>query len=243
MKNKVAFVTGGSRGIGKNLCLRLLKEGWNVIFTYLSNETAAEQALSEFQRIEGRWALPLKVDISREDSPEIIASFIETNKIHLDVLVFNAGVTDRTEFGSIQTEAWTRIFYANVHFPVFLLQKLAMHLNVGCSILFTGSLMAIHPHSVSLSYGVTKSTVHALIKNLVKFYADKNIRVNGVAPGFIETDWHVGKSKEIRNNIESKIALKRFGEPDEVTDVFMMLIQNTYINGEIVVCDGGYSYK
>jgi 3-oxoacyl-[acyl-carrier protein] reductase len=118
-----------------------------------------------------------------------------------------------------------------------------MRLNVGCSILFTGSLMAIHPHSVSLSYGVTKSTVHALIKNLVKFYADKNIRVNGVAPGFIETDWHVGKTKEIRNNIESKIALKRFGEPDEVTDVFMMLIQNTYINGEIVVCDGGYSYK
>ena len=96
---------------------------------------------------------------------------------------------------------------------------------------------------MGLVYGVTKSAVHALVKNLVKFLAPYSIRVNGVAPGFVDTDWQKNKPAAIRKNIENKISLERFCEPREVAEVYKMLIDNSYFNGEIIVVDGGYSYK
>jgi len=96
---------------------------------------------------------------------------------------------------------------------------------------------------MSLAYGVTKAAVHALTQNLVKFLAPYNIRVNAVAPGFVDTEWQKNKPLEIRQSIESKIAMGRFCTPEEVAGIYKMLIENTYINGSIIVADGGYSYK
>jgi 3-oxoacyl-[acyl-carrier protein] reductase len=103
--------------------------------------------------------------------------------------------------------------------------------------------MGIYPHSVSLAYGVTKSAVHALVKNLVKFLAPYGIRVNGVAPGFVDTEWQKEKPLEIRRSIEGKVSLGRFCEPEEIAEVYKMVIGNSYLTGEIIVVDGGYSYK
>lgn len=241
--NKSALVTGGTKGIGKAVSSRLLKEGWDVIVNYTHDDAAAEKTLGEFNILyPGRVSL-LKADISDLKSILVIHDFIQEREIFLDAVVLNAGLTDRSDFTNINIEDWNKVFNANVHFPVFLLQKLYSRINPGSSITFTGSLMAIQPHSVSLSYGVTKASVHALVKNLVKFFAEKDIRVNGVAPGFVESEWHKNKPQEIRNKITSKIALKRFSETEEIADVFYMLIENKYINGEIIVCDGGYCYK
>lgn len=85
--------------------------------------------------------------------------------------------------------------------------------------------------------------MHALVKNLVKFLVPYEIRVNGVAPGFVDTEWQKAKPAEIRQNIERKISLGRFCTPEELADVYLMLIENTYFNGEVIVVDGGYSYK
>ncbi len=241
--NKSALVTGGTKGIGKAVSFRLLKEGWDVIVNYSHDDIAAEKALEEYNSLyPGRVSL-LKADISDLNSIQVINDFMQEREILLDAVVLNAGLTDRSDFGNINIDAWNKVFNANVHFPVFLLQKLYSRINPGSSISFTGSLMAIQPHSVSLSYGVTKASVHALVKNLVKFFEEKGIRVNGVAPGFVESEWHKNKPQEIRNNITSKIALKRFSGTEEIADVFYMLIENNYINGEIIVCDGGYCYK
>ncbi len=142
-------------------------------------------------------------------------------------------------------EDWERVFFGNIHFPVFLLQRVvaAGLIEKGGSVVFTGSLMGIEPHSVSLAYGVTKSAVHALVKNLVKFLSPYEIRVNGVAPGFVDTEWQKTKPVEIRQNMERKVSLGRFCTPEEVADVYQMLIENNYFNGEVIVVDGGYSYK
>ncbi|MDR1937015.1 MAG: SDR family oxidoreductase, partial [Tannerellaceae bacterium] len=140
-------------------------------------------------------------------------------------------------------EDWEKVFFGNVHFPVFLLQRIVGLINRGGSVVFTGSLMGIQPHSVSLAYGVTKSAVHAIVKNMVKFLSPYGIRVNGVAPGFVDTEWQKNKPAEIRRNIEDKIALKRFCDPAELAEVYRMLIENSYFNGEVIVADGGYSYK
>ena len=109
--------------------------------------------------------------------------------------------------------------------------------------MFTGSLMGIQPHSVSLAYGVTKSAVHALVKNMVKFLVPYELRVNAVAPGFVDTEWQKTKPAEIRRNIENKVSLGRFCDPDELAEVYKMLIENSYFKGEVDIVDGGYSYK
>ena len=241
--NKKAIVTGATKGIGKAVATRLLEEGWEVIVTYANDTKTANESYAEFYSMAPGRVHLLQSDISDLNSIDRIDHFLTEHDMTLDAIVFNAGLTDRSDFRTIQPENWEKVFTANVHFPVFLLQKLYPRMNPEGSVIFTGSLMAIQPHSVSLAYGVTKASVHALVKNLVKFFVEKRIRVNAVAPGFIDSDWQKNKPVEIRNNITGKLALGRFGSPREISDVYLMLIKNSYINGEIIVCDGGYSYK
>jgi 3-oxoacyl-[acyl-carrier protein] reductase len=241
--NRTAIVTGATKGIGKAVCIRLLKEGWTVLVTYANDTETATTVFAEFLDMAPGRVYLLQADNSDLSSINRIADFLNEHDMTVDAVIFNAGITDRSDFHSIKLENWEKVFTANVHFPVFLLQKIYSRLNEKGCITFTGSLMGIQPHSVSLAYGVAKAAVHALVKNLVKFFTDKQIRVNAVAPGFVDTEWQKTKPAEIRNNITNKLASGRFCTPEELTDVYMMLINNQYMNGEIVVCDGGYSYK
>jgi len=185
----------------------------------------------------------LQADITDPASIARVASHFEASDATLDAVVLNAGTTYRASFEELELAEWERQFFANVHFPVFLLQRLVKRIRRGAGVVFTGSLMAVEPHGMSLSYGVTKSAVHALAKNLVKFLAPYGVRVNAVAPGFVDTDWHRTKPAEVRRNIEGKIALGRFCSPEEVAEVYRMLVENSYMNGAVVVADGGYCYR
>ncbi|MDR2684702.1 MAG: SDR family oxidoreductase [Prevotellaceae bacterium] len=238
-----SLITGGTKGIGKAIADCLAQSGYDLILTYSVDEIAAKAVTMEISQKYGVKVDTLKADISDENSIEIIYKYIIDNNLKLDALVFNAGLTLRSSFEDTKMNDWQKMFFANVHFPVFLLQKIVNNFNTGGSVVFTGSLMGIEPHAMSLSYSVTKSAVHALVKNLVKFLAPYKIRVNGVAPGFVDTEWQKNKPAEIRKNIENKISLQRFCTPGEIAQVYKMLIENGYFNGEIVVVDGGYSYK
>jgi 3-oxoacyl-[acyl-carrier protein] reductase len=185
----------------------------------------------------------LEADICVKENIDVISDYLTAGNLRLDALVFNAGITCRSAFEEMRLEDWEKTFFGNVHFPVFLLQRIVGLMNKGGCVVFTGSLMGIHPHAVSLAYGVTKSAVHALVKNLVKFLLPYDIRVNGVAPGFVDTEWHKGKPAAIRQSIEGKIAAGRFCRPEELAEIYKMLLENSCFNGEIVVADGGYSYK
>jgi len=241
--SRTAIVTGATKGIGKAIAYRLLQEGWMVVITYSSDTQAATITYDEFLEIAPGRVYLLQADISDLSSIETIDGFLGENNLTVDAVILNAGITDRSDFLSIKPENWSKVFTANVHFPVFLLQKIYPRMNEKGSVTFTGSLMGIQPHSVSLAYGVTKASVHALVKNLVKFFTEKQIRINAVAPGFVDTEWQKTKPAEIRSNITRKVAAGRFCTPEELTDVYMLLIENQYMNGEVVVCDGGYSYK
>ena len=240
---KQALITGGTKGIGRAVADTLAQAGYDLTLTYGADTPAAERAAEAI-----RAASPVRVDLLQADitepaSIDLIAAHFEASGTAPDALVLNAGTTYRASFEELDLAEWERQFFANVHFPVFLLQRLVKRMQRGASVVFTGSLMAVEPHGMSLSYGITKSAVHALAKNLVKFLAPYGIRVNAVAPGFVETDWHRTKSAEVRRNIESKIALGRFCSPEEVAEVYRMLIENSYMNGTVVVADGGYCYR
>jgi 3-oxoacyl-[acyl-carrier protein] reductase len=240
---RYALVTGGTKGIGRSIAYALAKKGYNLLLTYSSDLVAAEAVSEKIQYEFSVDVALLKADVTEIQSISLIDHYLSDNEIFLDALVFNAGITCRDSFEAISLSDWQRVFFANVHFPVFLLQAIIGKLRKGSSVVFTGSLMGIEPHAVSLAYGVSKSAVHALVKNLVKFLVPYEVRVNAVAPGFVDTDWQKTKPAEIRKSIESKIAVGRFCEPDEIADVFLMLIENNYFNGEVVVVDGGYLYK
>lgn len=241
--DKWVLITGGTKGIGKAVANCLAKAGYQLILTYASDTKAAEATCTTLRQAHGVKVELLRADITDPRAVDEINAFLRGAERRLDALVLNAGITCRDPFEQIQPADWLRVFQANVHFPVFLLQRIVDLLNEKGSVVFTGSLMGIEPHSVSLAYGVTKSAVHALVKNLVKFMAPYGLRVNAVAPGFVDTEWQKTKPKEIRQNIERKVALGRFCDPDELAEVYKMLIENSYFNGEIVVVDGGYAYK
>ena len=241
--DKWVLITGGTKGIGRAVANCLAKAGYQLILTYASDTKAAEATCTTLRQAHGVRIELLRADITDPRAVDEINAFLRGAERRLDALVLNAGITCRDPFEQIQPADWLRVFQANVHFPVFLLQRIVDLLNEKGSVVFTGSLMGIEPHSVSLAYGVTKSAVHALVKNLVKFMVPYGLRVNAVAPGFVDTEWQKTKPKEIRQNIERKVALGRFCDPDELAEVYKMLIENSYFNGEIVVVDGGYAYK
>ncbi len=241
--SKYALITGGTKGIGKAVAQVLANACYNLILTYANDAATAQSVQKELTEKFNTDIFILQADITSEKSITTVSDFLEKNDIRLFSLIFNAGITSRLPFEEIKPEEWERVFYANVHFPVFLLQKILSRMEMGGNVLFTGSLMGVYPHSVSLSYGVTKSAVHALVQNLVKFMAPYKIRVNAIAPGFVDTDWQKTKPAEIRRNIENKIALERFCEPDDLAEIYKLIVENNYLNGEIITVSGGYSYK
>lgn len=239
---KYVLITGGTKGIGKAVAFTLGKAGYNLLLTYASDSVAAAQTAKELEALSIE-VHTIQANNTEKEAIDTIHHYLTEKHLTLNAVVLNAGITCRDSFEEMQLADWERVFFANIHFPVFLLQRIIGQIHEGGSVVFTGSLMGIEPHSVSLAYGTTKSAIHALAKNLVKFLIPYNIRVNAVAPGFVDTEWQKTKPAEIRHNIENKISLQRFCEPEELAEVYKMLIENRYLNGEVIVVDGAYSYR
>ncbi len=240
---KYAFVTGSTKGIGKAIGIKLLQEDYHVIFNYCNSEKSAQDLNTILQEnYDGKYDI-LKADLSNLESIQSISEEIFKLVPYLNTVVFNAGITDRSVFGEIEQSNWLKVFNANLNVPFFLMQALAPNIQNGGSIVFIGSMLGNIPHSVSTSYGVSKSAVHALVKNMVKFLSKDNITINAIAPGFVDTDWQKEKPEWLREKIKGKVALKRFAQEDEVAQLCLNITQTPYLTGQIIQLDGGYNYE
>lgn len=239
MKN--AIVTGATRGIGLATAEMLLQEGYHVTVTYAYDEESVQPCRERLSEISSAFEI-LRVDqASKQEMHEFAKEMCK--KEHIDCIVCNAGMTLRKDLKDIVEDDWERVMQMNVNSNVFLIRDLYDFIPHGSRIVFTGSLMGILPHSVSLSYGVTKAAVLALAKNLVKFFEDTGTTVNAIAPGFVETEWQKNKPMEIRQSIYDKTAIKRFADPREIADAIRFCINNAFVNGSVIEVSGGYCYK
>ncbi|GHU53903.1 beta-ketoacyl-ACP reductase [Clostridia bacterium] len=224
---KYALVTGSTRGMGFSIAKKLSENGY---FVYTNGRGDIPISIDNSQYI--------IADLSTIDGLNTIVSNIQ-NK--LDVVVLNVGMTCRKSMQEIDYSDWQKVMDTTVNIPFFITQKLGV--NDNGSIVFISSAMSLKPHATSIPYGVSKAAVNMLAQSLVKEFAPRNIRVNVVCPGFIDTEWQKEKPDWLREKIENKIALKRFGLPEEIADMCLSIINNNYINGAIISVDGGYDME
>ena len=243
---KYAVVTGSTKGIGKAIAEKLLMEGWFVFINYFHDDEAAFKFVKQQTSLginKDRFEI-IKADLSDHGQVQMFIDKVLKRTQMINCLVINAGATDRTPFESIDYKIWENVINTNINGSFHLVHGFRNNMVEDYGrIIFIGSICGIHPHSVSLSYGITKAALHEMAKNLVKFFAPKRITVNAIAPGFIDTQWQKEKHPEHRKRIEEKIALRRFGLPEEVASLCWEIINNQYINGSNLIIDGGYSYR
>jgi len=240
---KYALVTGSTKGIGKAIAEKLLKDGCFVFLNYANDDDSATKTKEQFEKIYPNRFSVIKADLSTFEGMEIYVKKIkeETNSLHY--IVLNVGVTDRTSFEDIDLNQWNYVLNANLTIPFFIVKNCKPLMEKHGSILFVSSFLASVPHATSTAYGTSKAAVSFMAKCLVKEFVDLQVRINAVEPGFTDTDWHINKPEFIRKNIENKTALGRFANAEEIAELCFHVLNNSYINGSVYSIDGGYDYK
>jgi 3-oxoacyl-[acyl-carrier protein] reductase len=239
--NTFALVTGGSRGIGKAICIRLAQDGYNIIINYRSGAEHAQQVKEEVEKL-GRKAELLPFDVSDSKATEnAISQWLEVHKDStISVLVNNAGIRNDTLLATMNTAQWHSVIgttldgFYNVTQPI--LKKMLRARNG--RIINMASLSGMMGIPGQTNYSAAKAALIGATKALAKEVASRGITVNAVAPGFIETDMTEGLNKE---TLTQNIPAGRFGKPEEVAALVSFLAgkESAYLTGQVISINGG----
>lgn len=242
LEGKVSLVTGGARGLGKSIALKLASLGSDVIINDIGGEESAMETVSEIESM-GRKAVYIKADISKfEEAKSLVEQSVEQlGKI--DVLVNNAGITRDNLIMRMSEEDFDAVINVNLK-GTFNVSKAAirgMLKTKNCSIINVSSVVGVAGNAGQTNYAASKAGVIGFTKSLAKEVAKKNVRVNAVAPGFIETDMTDKLSEEIIEGYKQNIPLGSLGSPEDVSNTvaFLASDMSKYITGQVIVVDGG----
>ena len=242
LKARNAIVTGGSRGIGRAIALQLAKSGANVIINYTSNEEAANMVIKEIEKC-GVKGLALKCDVTNSDDIKKMMEMIDANFDTIDILVNNAGITKDNLLIRMKEEEWQQVIDVNLK-GTFLCTKAVirkMMKQKHGNIINISSVVGVKGNAGQANYSASKAGVIGFTKSVAKEVASKNIRVNAIAPGYIETSMTAVLSDDIKNALIESIPLKRYGQPNDIANlvVFLSSEQSNYITGQVICVDGG----
>jgi len=239
---KVALVSGGSRGIGRAVVLRLAEDGYDIAFCYRSNDAAAEVLTKELRGL-GRRAIATRVDVTDADA---VAEWIECASADLgvpDAVVTSAGITRDGAFMTMAGEQWTEVLRTNLDgvYNVCRPAVFRMLKQRRGSIVALSSVSGVHGNPTQVNYSASKSGVIGFTKALAKEIGRFGVRVNSVAPGLIETDMTAQMTDKAREKLRTAIPLRRFGTAEEVADLVSYLVSDraAYITGSVFEIDGG----
>ena len=246
LQGKTALVTGASRGIGAAIALRLASDGAAVAVNYAGSAAAAQEVVSRIEALGGR-ALALQADVS---DPTAAAALVEeciAKLVGLDIVVNNAGITRDGLLVRMSDEDWTAVITTNLG-GVFNVTKAATrHLMKQRSgaIVNVASVVGLVGNAGQANYAAAKAGVIGLTKTVAKELAPRGIRVNAVAPGFIDTDMTAALPEGVRDAALSEIALRRFGAVEDVANAVAFLAGDdaAYITGQTLAIDGGMTFS
>jgi len=236
--NKVALVTGASRGIGKACAIELAKAGYDVVINYAGNEEAANKTVSEIKAL-GQNAVAKKFDVSNKEAVDNAVAEIMEQFGRIDVLVNNAGITRDNLFMRMKEEEWLAVINTNLNSAYFVtnpVSKIMIKQRSG-AIVNMASVSGVYGNAGQANYSAAKAGMIGFTKSLAKELASRNIRVNAVAPGFIQTDM----TKDLPvDKIVERIPLKTLGQPEDIAKTVKFLaVDATYITGQVIGVDGG----
>ena len=238
LTNKIAVVTGSSRGIGRATALRLAKDGAEVYIHYSSSKDAAEALVKEITGFGGK-AHAIHADLNDNAGAEKLASQIPTN---IDILVNNAGVAEYVAFADTTTEQFDKLFNVNVKSLFFVTQKLASKINNGGRIINISTIAARVNFPGVPAYSATKGAVNTLTVHLAALFGEREITVNSIAPGAIETDMSAWLRKdEGEAMVKQMQAIPRVGRAEDIADAVAAIAgpDGRWVTGQVIEVSGG----
>lgn len=243
MNKRVALVTGGDRGIGKAIVLRLAENGVNIALNYLNDDKKATETLSLLHKYPIKANL-YRFDVSNYDSAQKMINCVIKDLGALDILVNNAGIINDKKLENMLEDDWDKVIRVNLK-SVFNCTKFALpHLKNSQSgrIICISSVIAQQGGIGQSNYAASKAGIIGFVKSLALELAKENITVNAVAPGFIDTDMLKGIPKYILEKyLLPKIPQQRFGKPEEVAELIAYLVSDkaNYVTGQTFSINGG----
>ena len=239
---KVALITGATRGIGKQIAITLAKEGYNIALNYRKENEDLENAKKEISEI-GVEVLAVQGDVSNYDDCERFVKQVIEKYGHIDVLVNNAGITRDSLLIRMKEEDFKQVIDTNLGGTYNVTKNVISYMMKAHSgrIINISSVVGIVGNAGQTNYSASKAGIIGFTKSLAKEVASRNILVNAIAPGFIETDMTGVLKEEIRNEIAKNIPIKRMGSAQEVAKVvkFLASEDSSYITGQVINVDGG----
>lgn len=237
-----ALVTGGSRGIGKSIAKTLARDGFQVYLTYVSKADEAALVVSEIEAAGGR-AKAFALNVGDSASVEEFFKSEIKDKVFLSVLVNNAGVTKDGLILRMKDEDWDKVLGINLRGPFICLREASKIMTKQRSgrVVNIVSVVGQMGNAAQANYSAAKAGLIGLTKASAKELAARNITVNAVAPGFIQTDMTDALSEEIRELYMNQIPLRRFGQAEDVAEAVSFLASDkaAYITGQVLAVNGG----
>ncbi|WP_183731955.1 3-oxoacyl-[acyl-carrier-protein] reductase [Desulfurispira natronophila] len=242
LQNKVALVTGASRGIGRAIALEMGRHGASVVVNYASSQGPAQEVVEELQQM-GVKAIALQADVA---SSEECSALVQKSLDHfgqVDILVNNAGITRDGLLMRMKEEDFDAVINTNLK-SAFLMSKAVvrpMMKSGGGRIINVSSVVGQMGNAGQANYVASKAGVIGMTKSIAREVAPKNILVNAVAPGFIESDMTAGLKDSVRQTMLSHIPLGSFGSPEDVAGAVIYLSSelSKYVTGQVVAVNGG----
>jgi len=245
LKDQVAIVTGGSRGIGKACVQALTKEGAKVAFVYRGSEDAAKALEAEIAAAGGT-AKAWQGDVADPTTAARVVAGVLADWGRVDILVNNAGVIRDGLFVRMEPQAWKEVLTTNLdgtfYFCKAVSDQMVFKQRSG-RIVNISSVAAEHVNAGQTNYAASKGAINAFTRSLAVELGGRNVTVNAVAPGFIETDMSEAVRNKAGDIIKKMIPLKRLGKPDDIANVVLFLCSpaGAYMTGQLLTVDGGLS--
>lgn len=241
LKDKIAIVTGGSRGIGKSIVLSLAEAGATVI-AIARNEEKLNEVAEHASDLSGK-VIPTPLDISNEQALTEKIEKIAEEYEKIDILVNNAGITRDGLLMSMETEHFDEVINVNLRSAFIAMRAVSRYMIRQRSgrIINITSVSGIMGNAGQCNYAASKAGLIGLTKSVAKELAKRGITVNALAPGFIETDMTDVLPDKIKETVKPMIPVKRFGKPEEIASTVTFLASDSasYITGQTIVVDGG----